>query len=359
MITHLLKLLLIISLLSACDQSTQNKHNRRDSRAKLVTALPVEKLSLSTQQHVYGSLTALQLVKIFNQESGQIEKLPYFQGDFVKQSDVLVYIKNDKIRAALTKTKATHLEAEIVLKRLTDLSKNNLTSQDEISQAKTALALAKAEESIIQIRLNDTFIKAPFTGVISDRLYETGDIVPLHSHILSIIDNTKLIVKIQVSELLLPDLKINNNVSVKIDALKNLNTVTGTISRIYPTIDPVTRKGTLEVELDTIPEGAKPGQLCRVVIHTPAIERLLIDVSAIQYDDSGEFVYLINNEQQITKTKVITGIQIDNKIEISDGLKEKDSVVVEGFSGLKNGSKITIANKNSKSIKLKPVEKIK
>jgi len=216
MITHLLKLLLIISLLSACDQSTQNKHNRRDSRAKLVTALPVEKLSLSTQQHVYGSLTALQLVKIFNQESGQIEKLPYFQGDFVKQSDVLVYIKNDKIRAALTKTKATHLEAEIVLKRLTDLSKNNLTSQDEISQAKTALALAKAEESIIQIRLNDTFIKAPFTGVISDRLYETGDIVPLHSHILSIIDNTKLIVKIQVSELLLPDLKINNNVSVRL-----------------------------------------------------------------------------------------------------------------------------------------------
>ncbi|MFV2060434.1 MAG: efflux RND transporter periplasmic adaptor subunit [Gammaproteobacteria bacterium] len=358
MIGNLLKLLLLLSLLTACDQSTQNKQDRRATRAKLVTALPVEKLALGTQQQVSGSLTALQQVKIFNQESGQIKKLPYFQGDFVKKGTILVFIKNDKIRAALTKSKATRLEAEIVLNRLDGLSKKNLTSQDEISQAKTALALAKAEESIIQIRLNDTSIKAPFTGVISERFFEPGDIVPLHSYILSIIDNTRLIVKIQVSELLLPELVLNSKVTIKIDALKNLKNVTGTISRIYPTIDPVTRKGTLEVELDFIPEGAKPGQLSRVIIYTPAIERLLIDVSAIQYNNSGEYVYRVNKDKHAIKVKVKTGVQINTKIEITEGLKENDLIIVEGFSRLKDGIKVKIANSVSKKLNLKSVENI-
>jgi membrane fusion protein (multidrug efflux system) len=344
MITNLLKLVLIISLLSSCDQSSHNKQNKRAPSAKLVTAVPVEKLVVGTQQHVSGSLTPIQQVKIFNQETGQIEKLPYFQGDIVNKGDILVYIKNDKISAALTKSKATRLEAEIVLKRLVGLSKKNLTSQDEISQAKTALALALAEESIIQIRLNDTFIKAPFTGIISERLRETGDIVPVHTHILSIIDNSKLIVKIQVSELLLPELTLKSKVTIKIDALKKLNNVTGTISRIYPTIDPFTRKGTLEVELDTIPDDAKPGQLSRVIIYTPAIERLLISVSAIQYDSSGEFVYRINKQQLAIKIRVKTGVQINNKIEIIEGLKESNLIVTEGFSNLKDGKKIKIVN---------------
>jgi len=344
MITNSLKILLLISLLSACDSSSQNKHGSRHSRAHLVTAQVVEKVAISTEQQVSGSLTAIQSIKIFNQESGQIEKLPYYQGDYVNKGDKLVFIKNDKITALLTKSKASRLQAESNLKRLSGLIKKNLTSQDEISQARTALALTKAEESLNQIRLNDTFIKAPFTGVISERLQEPGDIVPIHTHILSLIDNTRLIVKVQVSELLLSSITVNSKVSIQIDALKKLTAITGFISRIYPTIDPITRKGTLEVELDSIPKGAKPGQLCRVTIHTPAIERLLIDVAAVQYNDAGEYVFRIEKENKLNKLNIKTGQQINNKIEILVGLNEGDLIVTEGFSNLKSGKKVKLAS---------------
>jgi len=357
MITNLLKLLLIISLLSACNQSIENKQNRRAKSAQLVIAVPVEMLSLSSQQHVSGSLRAIQTVMIFNQESGQIDKLPYFQGDYVKQGEILVYIKNDKIAALLAKSKATHAQTKSDLNRLAKLSKNNLTSQDELSQARTALALAKAQESINQIRLNDTFIKAPFTGVISERLHEPGDIVPLHTHILSLINNTKLNVKIQVSELLLSKLLLNSKVSIKIDALVNSDSITGYISRIYPTIDPITRKGTLEVELDSVPMGAKPGQLCRITIHTPKTERLLLDAAAIQYNDSGKFVFRVNEDNRVVIINVKTGIQINNKIEILSGLEVNNLIVIEGFSNLKSGKKVKVANRsnnlNSKDLNAK------
>lgn len=344
MITNLLKLVLIASLLSACSQSTENKHKKRGTRAQLVEAVAVEQVSIASQQHLSGSLTAIQSVKIFNQEPGQIKKLPYFQGDYVKQGQTIVFIKNDKIRAVLDKSKATRKQAETNLSRLSKLTKKNLTSDEELTQARTALALAKAEESINQIRFNDTFIKAPFSGVISKRLSEAGDIVPIHSHILSIIDNTKLIIKVQISELLLPQLLLNSKVTVKIDALNSLNNISGKISRIYPTIDAVTRQGTLEVELSNVPAGAKPGQLSRIIIYSPAKDRLLINATALQYDNSGEYVYRINTENQVTKIKVQSGLRIKNKVEIINGLQEKDLIVVGGFSNLENGKKVKLAN---------------
>jgi len=353
MITNLLKILLLLSLLSACGESTQNKHSKRGSRAQLVAALPVETLALSTQQHVSGSLTAIHAIKIFNQEAGQIEKLPYFPGDNVKKDQTIVYIKNDKIEAFLEKSTATRIQTKSDLDRLSKLIKTNLTSQDEISQARTAYALAKAEESIVKLRLNDTYIKAPFAGVISERLREPGDIVPLHSHILSLIDQSKLKVKIQISELLLADLKLNSKVTIQIDALVNVSEITGRISRIYPTVDVITRKGTLEVELDNVPEGAKPGQLCRLIIHTPKVERLLIAAKAIQFDNSGEYVFRINGEKTVNKIRVQTGIQIENKIEIITGLKEQDLIVVEGFSNLDNGKKVKLANEKNNSSQTK------
>ncbi len=356
MIMNLIKLILITSLLSACDQSTQNKQHTRGSRAKLVIALPVEKLSLGTQQHVSGSLTARQTVKIFNQEPGQIDKLPYFQGDKVSLGKIIVYIKNDKITAVLAKSKATRLQAESNLNRLSKLITKNLTSQDEISNAQTALALAKAEETINQIRVNNSFIKAPLAGVISERFHEPGDVVPIHTHILSIIDNSRLIIKVQISEILLSQLLKNSRVTVHIDALKSANNITGKISRIYPTIDPSTRKGTIEIELETIPTGAKPGQLCRIIIHTPAIERMVIDAAAIQYDNTGKFVYRVNADNKVQKINIQTGLQIENTIEIVSGLNVKDLIVTEGFSNLKDGVKIKIVNKKITSNKLKPTE---
>ncbi len=344
MITNLLKFLIIASLLSACSQNTENKHKKRGVRAQLVEAVTTERVSVASQQHVSGSLTAIQSVKIFNQEPGQIEKLPYFQGDYVTQGQIIVFIKNDKIRAILDKSKATRNQAETNLNRLSKLIKKNLTSEEEITQAQTDLALAKAEETINQIRFNDTFIKAPFSGVISERLSEAGDIVQIHSHILTIIDNTKLIIKVQISELLLAQLLLNSKVTVKIDALNSLKNIPGKISRIYPTIDAVTRQGTLEVELSNVPVGAKPGQLSRITIYSPAKDRLLVNATALQYDNSGEYVYRINTENRISKIKVKSGLRIKNKIEIINGLQEKDLIVIGGFSNLEDGKKIKLAN---------------
>lgn len=353
MITTLLKILIITILLAGCSQETETKYKKRGSRVQLVEAVVVKRVSIGSQQHLSGSLIAKQSVKIFNQESGQIEKLPYFQGDNVNQGDTIVFIRNDKIKAVLNKSKATRRQAEINLNRLSKLIKKNLTSDEELSQAQTALALAKAEESINQIRFNDTFIKAPFTGVISERLSQVSDIVPIHSHILSIIDISKLIIKVQISELLLPQLLLNSRVSIEIDALSTLKNITGKISRIYPTIDPLSRQGTLEVELSNVPTGAKPGQLSRIIIYSPAKERLLVDAAALQYDNTGKYVYRIDTENRITKITVKTGLQVNNKIEIIDGLQENDLVVVEGFSNLENGKKIKLANK-SKDTKIKP-----
>ncbi len=98
--------------------------------------------------------------------------------------------------------------------------------------------------------------------MITERLFEPGDVVPLHSHIMTLIDPNSLQVKIRLSEIRIPLKQQGDKVEISIDALGDAR-YHGRISRIYPTIEPKTRKGTVEVVLLPVPAGARAGQLAR------------------------------------------------------------------------------------------------
>ena len=296
-----------------------------------------------------GTLRARREVKIHNQEDGEIIQLPFFEGDRVKKGDLLVRLDDKLLRAQLARAVATRLQAEQDLKRTKNLFKKKLVSDEELSRTETALEVAKADEQVLATRLSYTVISAPINGIVSARYSEPGNIAERYTHLLTISDPTSLVTEVTLSELLIFKLSVNDPVNVSIDALGD-QAFKGRISRIFPNLDPVTRRGTVEVELKPVPQGARPGQLCRITLKTQAAERLIVSFNALRRDQKGEYVFTIDEQGKAKRTPVVGGLRIGEQLEILKGLSVGQQVVVKGFLDLSDGKKVKVVslNKNKK-----------
>lgn len=341
-------LLLSVSLfMTSCDTSEESGKDEQSAPLHKVEVTIIERQPVKHRQIVSGTLEAITSVRLYSDEGGRITKLPYYEGDRVEKDAVVITLDDDLIQAELDKAIAQRQQAALDLKRLKKLLPKKLTSEEEVARASTALNVAKAEEQLQQTRLARSRVKAPFSGVISQRNNEPGDTVSAHSHILSMIDPTTMRVKVQISERWIPLMQQGDKVEVRIDAIGDI-LHKGFISRIHPVIDPATRKGTLEVMLDKVPENARAGQLARVHISSQAMERLVVPSLAVHHDMDGAFAYIAEQDiegiYKAIKHKILKGAQFGNLVEVIDGVNVNDKVVIKGFLGLRDKKRIQIEN---------------
>lgn len=333
-------------LISGCDDKSAARQHR--AKAINVHATQVVRQGLTEQQLITGTIEAISTVRIFNQETGRIKSMPFYPGDMVKKDQLIAVLDDAILIREFEKARAQHRQAKLDLKRLTRLIPRKLASKEQLSRAKTLVEQAGAEENLFNTRLSYAKIHAPITGVITQRLPEVGDVVSLHSHVLSIADISQLKITLSLSELTISQLKESMDVSIRIDALGD-SIFNGKILRIHPTIDTTSRQGTIEVIFDKVPQGALPGQLCRVEINTITAPRLVIPVTAIQNDSVGEYVYLIDKKSKTKLIRIHTGIQVNQWVEVISGLNVNDTIVTKGFQGLSKAKSVKIIDKNSKT----------
>ncbi|MCP4410348.1 MAG: efflux RND transporter periplasmic adaptor subunit [Gammaproteobacteria bacterium] len=333
----------LLLALSACEKPSVNVPSQPEQHPVPVTVAEVRQESLSASHTTTGTLTAAHKIQIFNQEQGRIIRLPYHEGDWVAKGAELVRLDDDVVRAEMTKAGAKRRQAEMNLMRMEKLYSRHAASENEVAQARTALELAQAEEDLQHIILKRTTLSAPFAGVISERLQEPGDIVAQYTHILSLFKPSILGVKIHVSEILLPALKKDDRVEIRIDALGN-DPHQGKITRIHPVIDVDTRRGVIELELDPVPRGARPGQLARINFRFQKTTGLVIPFACLHYDSAGAFVYRIEDHSVAHRVTVRTGLQLEDKIEILEGLHEGEQVVLRGLLNMSEGKQVHIVD---------------
>lgn len=340
-------LCLFIASLYACNQSQQelpdSAGQRKQRPAHAVEVVGVSRDLVSIKRTLTGTLEAPRTVHIHSQQAGAITELPYHEGETVKQGAVLARLDDDLLRASLAMKVASRKQAEVDLKRLQKLAPNNLTTEDQLARAGTALELAEAEESLQKTLLSRTVINAPFAGIISARLKEPGDIVSVNDHILTLFDPDLMTAAVQVPEQLHSRVSVQDTVQVRIDSLGDFS-FGARILRIHPVIDAQTRQGTVEIRLDPVPANARPGQLCRVTLETAETARRLIPLNALQFDALGSFVYLLDDESKAKRQAVTIGLQIGESIEIIDGVEDGDQIIAKGFLGLKSGKSVRIVN---------------
>lgn len=325
-------------LLSSCDQ-TPAPSSKRKPRLHLVST-EILKLESSTIERRFNALIiAPNTIRISNQIAGTITSMPFRAGDFVKKGDILVKLDKSQTEAEHIKALANLEKATQDLHRIQKLTPKQLASAEQLSAAITDKKLAKADVTLKTIQVNRSSIKAPFNGVISQRLFEPGDTVSINTQLLTLVDKNHLIIKSAIPESFVSHASINKEVIINIPSLSlQLN---GKIQTIYPTVDSNTQQITIEVSFNSININLFPGQFAELVIPYKTKEKILIPVNTVQYDTKGTWVYTVNTEQKAQQTRVTTGKNLNNRIEIIDGLKNGDILISKGFIGLSPGKQIT------------------
>ncbi len=331
--------LLVALLVSACDKNPADNHTKRKATEHVVEVSEAQIQPVSSRLTAIGTLEAGRKVRLYNEVSSIITYLPLHEGDAAAEHTIVIGLDDEQIEVELDKAIAQKKQAKLDYERLKKL-KQQLASDEEIARARTAYDIAIADEKLARTRLHKTTIKAPLDGVITERHFEPGDVVPMYSHILTMIDPESLHVTIHISEHWIPMLQLGDKVEISIDALAD-SLHPGQIKRIYPTIDPDTRKGTVEVEFLPIPYGARAGQLARVKLQTHPVNRLVVPAQAVHHDAKGAYLYVVR-DNKTTKTYVDKGQQYGDVIDIASGLGNGDAVVVKGFIGLRDGKDVKI-----------------
>jgi membrane fusion protein (multidrug efflux system) len=339
-------LLAVSLLLTACNEATE-KPAKKKKPIHLVETTEVVLDSVGLVQNRTGTLTPSREIKIFNQEEGAIKEMPFFEGDTVSMNDVVVRLDDKILRANLARSQATQSKAKLDLQRIRNLHKKKLSSEDALNRSETDLAIASADKEMLAIRVGYTVIKTPINGIVSQRLSEPGNIAERYTHLLTISDHSSLVTEVNVSELLVSHLQLDDPVTVIIDALGN-EVFDARISRIHPNLDPLTRRGIVEVTLTPVPGGARPGQLCRVKFSTRMAERLLIPFRALRRDIEGEYVYRLDGNKAV-RNSILTGLRIGEQVEVLQGLEAGQRVVTRGFLDLVDNKPVKDISKPSAS----------
>jgi len=324
---------------AGCGSESSGKNGPPAPRAHLVELAGAELGALAYAADRAGSLRALREVKLVNQEPGEVIEVRARVGERVAAGQVLVRYDERILRAQLDKARAMLKQAELDQRRNRQLEARGFVSEDAVSRAATVLEVARAEERLLRERLSNLTIAAPFAGVVSQRLVEPGNVTAVHTLLMTVIDPSQLVTDVTVSELALPYMRVGDPASVRIDALGDA-LHPGAIVRIHPSIDPLTRSGRVEVVLDPVPVGARPGQFCRVELTTGARQRLLVPLAALRRDAEGEHVFVYQDDGTVRRAAVSSGLRLADRVEIRAGLEAGARVVTKGFIGLAAGQRV-------------------
>ena len=219
----------------------------------------------------------------------------------------------------------------------------------QIEQARSTLLRAESEIEQIDAKLRDAESRAPFDGVITKKLVEVGDTVMMGQPLLQFAEMDRLQIEVDVPARLVRSLKVDKQVSAKLDVLDERIVVT--VAQIFPIADP--QRHTVKVKFDIPTEihdkfsYVGPGQYAQVdvpEVKTGQQELLLIPKSAVDQQGSLPEVCIFNNNQY--KRRVVRlGTEIDpaliseldpnlgDYISVLSGLKEGDQVVINPVSG--------------------------
>ncbi len=302
-----------------------------------------------------GTVEGIHEAFVISQTAGLVEKVTMKVGSRCSANQVLAVVNNAQQSAAVEQAKAQVLmaennyeKAEKDLKRTERLQSGNVATKDnlELSQlnVKAAHAQLKGAQAALKVaekQLADTYVKAPFSGVISTKDIDIGATVAPGMRLAQIIDNSQFKVKIHVSENDAVKLSSGKKVEIKIDALP-AKEFKGTVNTVGLSSESGLRTYPVEIYIDgKVSNELKSGMFARCQIVSESKEdAVIIPESAIITNNDGTTNVFISENGKALLRKVVVGVKSSGKFEITSGLTIKDKVITTGKERLTNGTAI-------------------
>jgi membrane fusion protein (multidrug efflux system) len=186
-------------------------------------------------------------------------------------------------------------------------------------------------------------VKAPFAGVVAMRYVNQGELLAPGMKVATLVDDSKMKLKIGIGELDVPLVKIGDRVKVTVDAVSGKE-FEGRISTISSKAD-MARTYTVEVEIPNSDKSLKSGMFARAEIDREAARNVpTVPATAIIYNGTRQQVYTIDAQNIAHLKGIKLGTTTPDRAEIVEGLNQGENVVTFGQPQLKDGAHVKIQN---------------
>lgn len=338
----ILTTILLAAFLIGCGSKTENTN---DDPVIPVEVHQVGKIIIERTLDFAGTVMAWRETNLGAQTSGRIEKIYVKEGDEVKEGDVLVQMDDTQ----LTQARIQYEIAKEDFTRIKPLFDEGSVSPQQFDKVKAGYETTKSTYELI---LRNTQLRAPISGVITAKRMNEGEVFLLAPgaggapSIVNIMQIDFLKILVNVAESNFPNIRLGQIATVETDVYPDQN-FTGTVSRVDPAINPMTRTFTVEVKIPNSKRIIRPGMFARVMIKTGDIDALIIPRSALikQLGTNILYTYIIDNDSA-KRRQVTLGKEMDAIVEVLSGLEIGNQLVVKGMGRLKDGSRVQIVSSN-------------
>ncbi len=313
--------------------------------------VPVHTVKVSRQVFhnyftVQGDVTSDKNILIPAEYSGVVKSVKYEEGDYVEAGTLLAEINNELLLKQKSELETSLELATTNYERQERLWEQNIGSEMQYLQAKNQKESLEKRMETLKYQVSLTRITAPISGHIDEVMLKQGEIIQMGSPSFRIVQLSNLKVKAEVSEQYVSEVHKGDSVLVSFSG--NKQSFMGKIYAVSQIIDATGRTFSIEVKIPAKIKDIKPNMMCEVKIFNYVNNNALcIPMDIIQKSESGNFVFVVSNEngENITERRAIEIGKYNNQsAEIKTGLVDNDMVVVDGYQNISNGQPIEIVN---------------
>jgi membrane fusion protein (multidrug efflux system) len=287
-----------------------------------------------------GNLIAYESVEIRPERSGKLVSLDFRESSYVQKNTVIGQVDDSELIAQKERL-AVNLElAEKEVARGRELLAIEGISQEELDRLINAVADIKAEQNILDIQINKSKIRAPFSGVMGLRQISQGAYVTPNDVLVDLKQISPIKLEFEVPERFLTQVKEGQTLEFTIVGSDRV--FTAKVYAIGTEISPLTRTFKVRASAQNPDNILKPGQFAKVSLVTGTKnDAILIPTDAVIPVLDGKQVYLVRKGRVIAQ-KVVTNDRSSDMVEIVEGLTIGDTVAVSGLLALSDGVAIRI-----------------
>jgi len=322
----------------------------RTAPAQASAAWPATKVALASvtavqaprQRFAVGELEAANQVQLAAESAGRVTRIAFESGQRVKAGQLLVQLNDAPEQAERLRLRAQLRNAEALLERTRKLRTANVSTQEQLDNASTAMDMARGELQQVEARIAQKAIVAPFSGKLGLRRVHQGQYLNPGDSIASLVAPNQLRVNFSLNEQAVADLQDGQALHLSVDALPE-QSFPARISAIDPMISS-SRLVQVQAVLENPDGRLQPGMYASVRLDAQQAPRVLsLPETAVTYSAYGQTVFVARQGEdglRVSRVGVTTGERWQGRVEITSGLAEGERAVVSGQLKLSDGMQV-------------------
>ncbi len=353
----------VMRALSARKAQQETVAKQANQRAQTVVELgaadlvPVKIRALAQGLPISGALKAVNTAVVKARVAGELQGLTLREGDSVKAGQIVARVDSSEYQARVRQAQqqAQAAKAQIDIARRSFDNNRSLVDQGFISKTaleSSAANLAAAEATyqaaqagveVATKSLDDTVLRAPISGLISQRLAQAGERVAVEARIVEIVDLSRLELEASLSANESLDVRVGQSAVLQIEG--SAQAVSGKVIRVNPSAVAGSRAVLVYLAVDAAP-GLRQGLFAQGTLGTGHLQAVAVPLSAVRTDKPQPYVQLVSNNQVVHQTVEMGARgEVDGQTMVAiKGVAENATLISGTVGSLREGTAIKFTN---------------